>query len=77
MWEEENNKLTKDFQFKNFVLALEFVNKVGSVAEEISHHPEIWFTWGRVIISITTHDAENTVTKKDFELASRIDELIL
>jgi 4a-hydroxytetrahydrobiopterin dehydratase len=72
-WKTENNKLVKEFEFENFLMALEFVNKVGKVAEEFGHHPEIWFTWGRVKISTTTHDAGDQVTQKDMDLSKLID----
>ena len=76
MWQEKNNKLTREFQFKNFAFAIDFVNKVGEIAEKLGHHPEIWFTWGRVVISTTTHDKDNTITDKDHQLTAKIDELI-
>jgi 4a-hydroxytetrahydrobiopterin dehydratase len=76
-WKNQNNKLTREFKFPNFLTALDFVNKVGATAEKIGHHPEIWFTWGKVIITTTTHDAGNIVTQKDVELATAINQLSL
>ena len=52
-----------------------FVNSVGAVAEELKHHPDIEFGWGYVRLKITTHEAGNQLTEKDFQLAQRIDQL--
>ncbi len=76
MWYQKENKLTREFAFNNFVEALEFVNKVSEIAERVGHHPEIWFTWGRVIITTTTHDEGNIITEKDWNLTRLIDELV-
>ncbi len=74
-WINNQNFLQKEFTFKDFASALEFVNKVGLLAEKINHHPEIWFTWGKVKITLTTHD-QAAVTAKDWELAKMIDQLV-
>ncbi len=68
------NKITKDFKFPNFKEALKFVNKVSDIAEEEGHHPDICFTWGKVNISLMTHNA-NGLTENDFILASKIDKI--
>lgn len=76
MWQEKDNKLTKTFSFENFVEALKFVNEVGEIAEQVNHHPDVFLhDYNRVTISTTTHDARNTVTEKDKELASHIDNI--
>jgi 4a-hydroxytetrahydrobiopterin dehydratase len=67
--------LVKEFKFKNFLTALEFVNKVALVAEAEQHHPNIDFTWGIVKISIQTHKI-NGLFESDFILAAKIDEII-
>lgn len=72
MWEEENNSLVREFGFKDFRAALDFVNKVGELAEEANHHPDIELGWGRVKIRLTTH-SEGKVTDKDRNLAKEID----
>jgi 4a-hydroxytetrahydrobiopterin dehydratase len=74
-WQEQNNKLMKEFSFEDFKQALEFVNKVGEIAEELGHHPEIWFTFGKVKIETTSHDQGSVVTDKDKELAEKVDAL--
>lgn len=64
--------LEKEYSFPNFAEALTFVNKVGAIAEEEGHHPNIFFTWGEVKLSIWTHKV-NGITEADFVLASKID----
>ena len=73
-WETEDEKLKKRFEFENFAEALDFVNKVGEIAEEHDHHPDITFGWGYAEFEITTHDAGG-LTDNDFELALEIDEI--
>ncbi len=75
MWIEENNQLKKTFTFKNYLEALDFVNKISVGIEELGHHPVITLTWGRVEISTTTHDAGNTITDKDYKLTELIDKI--
>lgn len=74
-WARGTSALTREWKFKNFRLALAFVNAVGAVAEELKHHPDVEFGWGYVRLKITTHDAGNLLTDKDFQLAQRIDQL--
>lgn len=74
MWQETNNKLTKTFTFDDFKASLEFVDKIGAVAEEEQHHPDIELSWGKVVVHLSTHSAGG-VTEKDRALAERIDTL--
>ncbi len=53
-----------------------FINCVAELAEEHEHHPEIFNVYGRVRITLTTHDAGNVVTEKDHRLAAAIDALL-
>ena len=76
-WTKEDYKLVKIFDFVDFKSALEFVNQVGNISDEMNHHPEINLTWGKVIIYLTTHDQENKVTEKDLILTQKIDELVV
>jgi 4a-hydroxytetrahydrobiopterin dehydratase len=76
MWQEENSTIAKEFTFADFKSALDFVNKVGSLAEEHNHHPDIELGWGRVKVMLTTH-SEGEVTDKDRQLAQAIDTLEL
>jgi 4a-hydroxytetrahydrobiopterin dehydratase len=66
--------LRKAYEFKNFREALEFVNRVGELAEEQGHHPDILLAWGRVEITIWTHKIDG-LTESDFILAAKIDKL--
>ena len=75
-WIHIGDKLEKKFIFSNFKEALSFVNKVGELAEELDHHPEICMrNYKEVVISTTTHSAGNKVTEKDSHLAKAIDNL--
>lgn len=74
-WAVEGENLKKRFAFENFAEALEFVNGVGAIAEELDHHPDITFGWGYAEFAITTHDAGG-LTANDFELAKRIEGIL-
>lgn len=76
MWQQENNSLYRKLQFKDFKEAFAFLTKVAMVAEQVDHHPTIKNTWNTVELWLSTHDAGNTVTAKDFDLAKKIDELL-
>jgi 4a-hydroxytetrahydrobiopterin dehydratase len=67
-----NHDLSREFQFKNFKTALDFVNAVGRIAEEQGHHPDIYLAWGKVRVEIWTHKIDG-LTESDFILAAKID----
>jgi len=69
---EENRQLAKTFLFHDFLKALDFVNRVGAVAEQEGHHPDIHLAWGRVDVQTSTHDAGG-LTESDFILAAKVD----
>ena len=73
MWKEENNKLKRTFEFKNFVEAFAFMTEVAFHAEKQNHHPNWSNVWNKVSFELTTHDEGNTVTEKDHKLAEAID----
>jgi 4a-hydroxytetrahydrobiopterin dehydratase len=74
-WEViEEHHLRRTFRFKNFREALVFVNKVGELAEEQGHHPDISFGWGRVEVTIWTHKIDG-LTESDFIFAAKVDTL--
>ena len=74
-WQIVNeHHLERDFKFKNFQEALDFVNRVGRVAESESHHPDIYLSWGKVKLTLWTHKIKG-LHKNDFILASKIDNL--
>ena len=75
-WNNVGDKLEKKFIFSDFREALSFVNKVGELAEELDHHPDILITnYKEVVISTTTHSEGHKVTEKDTELSKAIDKL--
>ncbi len=74
-WQVVNeHHLEKSFKFPDFVRALEFTNRVGQLAEEQGHHPDICLAWGRVDIKIWTHKIDG-LTESDFILAAKIEKL--
>ena len=74
-WKMESGKLVRQFKFADFVRALEFVNRVGELAEEMGHHPDIEITYNKVRLSLVTHDAGG-LTNNDFQLAAAVDNLV-
>ncbi|HKK27302.1 MAG TPA: 4a-hydroxytetrahydrobiopterin dehydratase [Gemmatimonadota bacterium] len=70
----EEHHLEKEFAFEDFVGALEFVNRVGRLAEEQGHHPDLHLSWGRAGVEIWTHKIDG-LTESDFVLAAKIEEL--
>ncbi|WP_339606088.1 4a-hydroxytetrahydrobiopterin dehydratase [uncultured Roseivirga sp.] len=76
MWEEKDNKLVRKFEFSDFIEAFGFMTKVAICSEKMNHHPNWSNVYNSVTIELTTHDAGNTVTEKDRELANKIDQLI-
>ncbi|HZB89084.1 MAG TPA: 4a-hydroxytetrahydrobiopterin dehydratase [Terracidiphilus sp.] len=73
-WRAESGELTRSFGFPGFVAALAFVNRVGELAEQAGHHPDIDIRYNRVRLALVTHDAGG-LTEKDFALATAIDAL--
>lgn len=70
----DGHHLERNWSFPDFKEALAFVNRVGEIAEELGHHPDITFTWGKVKLEIHTHDIDG-ISDKDFQLAGRCDDL--
>jgi 4a-hydroxytetrahydrobiopterin dehydratase len=74
-WEVVNeHHLSKEYKFKDFKETQTFVNKVGDLAEEQGHHPDICFGWGRAEVTIWTHKIDG-LTESDFILGAKIDML--
>lgn len=71
----DGTRLEKEYAFQNFQQALDFTVKVGELAEEVDHHPEICLTWGRASVSIWTHSIGG-LSEADFVFAARCDEFI-
>ncbi len=76
MWQEQDNKLYKKFEFNNFSEAFAFMTRVAIEAEKINHHPYWSNVWNTVEIWLNTHDAGDVVTEKDWALATKIDGLL-
>jgi len=76
MWKQENNKLYKSFQFKDFITAFSFITRVALLAEKSNHHPTWTNTYNKVEIWLSTHDAGDIVTDKDKLLAEEIDAVV-
>lgn len=70
----DEHHLHRAYKFSDFKSALAFVNRVGALAEEQGHHPDILLAWGKVEITIWTH-AVDGLTESDFILAAKIDSL--
>ena len=66
--------LIKKFTSKNFRESYNFVSKVGKIAEQENHHPDISFGWGYCNVKIFTH-AIKGLAENDFILAAKIDKI--
>lgn len=75
-WIEGENNLYRSFEFEDFIHAWGFMSQVAILAEKANHHPEWKNVYNRVEIWLNTHDAGNTVTDKDRELAKKIAALV-
>ena len=73
-WSYRDGKLHKEFKFENFVTAWGFMSSCALVAEAMNHHPDWSNVWNRVTVDLNSHD-EGGVTKRDLELAKRMNEL--
>lgn len=72
-WAVENqHHLMRTYRFPDFVRALVAVNRIGAIAEQEGHHPDIFLTWGQVGVKIWTHSIDG-LSESDFILAAKID----
>jgi 4a-hydroxytetrahydrobiopterin dehydratase len=69
----DGHHLWKEYAFKNFRQALAFTNRIGEIAEEQGHHPDIELGWGRVGVKIFTHNIDG-LSESDFVLAAKFEE---
>jgi 4a-hydroxytetrahydrobiopterin dehydratase len=72
-WKPVDKAIRAEYQFKDFVTAIAFVNRVAELAESAWHHPDITIRWNRVLLTLSTHD-QGGVTEKDLALAQQIHE---
>ena len=75
-WNEQDNALHGEFKFKNFTQAFGFLAQVAILQEKHNHHALIENMYNRVTLTLTTHDAGNTITEKDYKLAKAIERLL-
>jgi 4a-hydroxytetrahydrobiopterin dehydratase len=74
-WKAINqHHITRTFTFSDFKQALDFVNRVGDLAEQQGHHPDILLSWGKAEITLWTHKIDG-LTESDFIMAAKIDQL--
>ncbi|MDX1386387.1 MAG: 4a-hydroxytetrahydrobiopterin dehydratase [bacterium] len=73
-WQRQGDKLFKNFKFKNFIKAMEFVNRMAEVAEEEGHHPDFTVHYNQVEVLLWTH-AIDGLSENDFILAAKIDDM--
>ena len=74
-WKRTGSLITRTWTCVDFPQALAFINRVGQLAEEANHHPDIHNSWATVTLTLTTHDAGG-LTDRDFDLARKIDALV-
>ena len=74
-WELKEDKfIEKTYKFKNFKEALKFTNIIGELAEEEGHHPDIFLSWGKVVVKLWTHKISG-LHENDFIMASKFDNI--
>ena len=71
-WRHEGKTIVREFEFKDFPGAIDFVNRIAEAAESAWHHPDIDVRWNKVRLSLSTHD-QGGLTAKDFDLAGTFD----
>jgi len=74
LWSLKEEKLHREYKFKDFTQAFGFMTMVAMVAEKTNHHPEWFNVYSKVIVDLTTHEA-NGISERDFQLAVTMDEL--
>jgi len=75
-WTEQQNKLYRKFEFKDYSEALSFMVRVGLKAEKMNHHPLWTNVYNKVEIWLNTHDAGDIITEKDIQLAEKINAIV-
>lgn len=73
-WKKKGATIVRTYQFKDFVAAMKFVNRVARLAEKSWHHPDVDIRWNKVTLALTSHDAGG-LTDRDFKLARQFDRL--
>ena len=73
-WREIEGALQREFRFADFAEALAFVNRVGAIAEQADHHPDVAIHWNTVTLRWWTH-SRNAITERDVDMAERTNAL--
>ncbi|MEO7819128.1 MAG: 4a-hydroxytetrahydrobiopterin dehydratase [Actinomycetota bacterium] len=73
-WKLEPTRIVREFSFRNFRDPFGLATRIALLAEQEGHHPDLEISWGRLVVSLTTH-AANGLTDNDFILAAKIDKL--
>ena len=74
-WERDGNQIVKTYQFDSYLAGIAFASAIGILAEGHDHHPNLQIGWRKVVVQLSTHDAGNAISVRDFELADAIDAL--
>ena len=74
-WNEENNQLTKTYEFENFLEAMKWMQNASQEIEKLNHHPVWTNKYNKITVYLTTHEAGNKITEKDYQLAKILDTL--
>lgn len=74
-WTLARNKLTRTFEFQDFVQSLSFINSLVAYFETIDHHPDVYIAYGEVTFELTRYDLGGKVTDRDVEVAKKISSL--
>lgn len=75
MWVEVNNELTKSYEFGNFLEAFDFMQRIALIVNELDHHPSWSNSYNIVEFKLSTHEAGNAITAKDYQLAYEIEKV--
>lgn len=73
-WDVGEDGIQRTYELDDFAAAMALAVHVGLEAQRRNHHPDLTIGWGRLEVSLTTHDADSTVTDKDVDLAEWIDQ---
>ena len=73
-WTSRDNSIERSFQFRDFVSAMDFVNKIAAAADAANHHPDILINYNRVTLTLVSHDSGG-VTQRDIRMAGKINEV--
>jgi 4a-hydroxytetrahydrobiopterin dehydratase len=73
-WGKKGKAIERNFQFADFVKAMDFVNQIAEGAEAVNHHPDIHISYNKVTLTLVSHDSGG-ITQRDIRMAEKINEL--